>query len=109
MKLYQIIMKVPDNFVPEDMELIANCSETVEVCSEGFIGPASFTEVEAEFPDFVGGELEQENRTVAENFDADSYYGEVSDFDTEDTEEPVIKEDDMLFEEEDADEAVQYD
>lgn len=58
MKLYQIIMKVPDDFVPEEMQLTASSKYKVEICSEGFIGPESFVEaetvtsVESELADF---------------------------------------------------------
>lgn len=46
MKLYQIIMAVPDDFVPEEMTLSASSKFEVSVCSEGFIGPKSFVECE---------------------------------------------------------------
>ena len=72
MKLYQIIMKVPDDFVPEEMQLTASFKDVIEICSEGFIGPESFIEVEEE---------------SAKEFDPDSYYGEITDLEEEDNKE----------------------
>lgn len=42
MKLYQIIMEVPDDFIPEEMQLTGSYKAPIEVYSEGFIGSASF-------------------------------------------------------------------
>lgn len=46
MRLYQLILKVSDDFVPEEMELTASTDAQVEILDEGFIGTKSFAECE---------------------------------------------------------------
>lgn len=43
MKLYQIVMEVPDDFVPEEMELTASFDGDVNICCEGFLSCKCFT------------------------------------------------------------------
>lgn len=44
MRLYQIIMKVPDDFNSDDLQLSAQYKDPIEICSEGFIGPPRMVE-----------------------------------------------------------------
>lgn len=62
MKLYQIIMKVPDNFVPDEMQMTAiSPAGTVEICTEGFIGPLNFIECEETAPEAADDEVVAES------------------------------------------------
>lgn len=44
MKLYQLILIVPDDFNPDEMELKVECGKPVNLASEGFIGPEKIVE-----------------------------------------------------------------
>ena len=39
MKLYQLILAVPDDFNPDELQLKVECNKHIELASEGFIGP----------------------------------------------------------------------
>lgn len=54
MKLYQIIMEVPDNFNPDEMELRASCDKEIKISSEGFIGPECISVGPQEIPSDIG-------------------------------------------------------
>lgn len=72
MRLYQIIMKVPDDFAPDEMTLSATYSEgDIDICSEGFVGDMKLVECE-------------EAPSDTTEFDSESHYGEVSDLELED-------------------------
>lgn len=44
MRLYQMLMLVPDDFVPEQAEFSVTCKGEVKVWSEGFVGPGQIVE-----------------------------------------------------------------
>lgn len=45
MRLYQMVMKVPDNFVPEELHVSAYfAGGDIELCNEGFIGPVNLVQ-----------------------------------------------------------------
>lgn len=73
MRLYQIIMKVPDDFISDDMQLSAQYKDPVEIYHEGFIGDITLTE-------------------SSDYFDPDVHYGEIEDLDEESVEEVVSDE-----------------
>lgn len=52
MKLYQIIMTVPDDFNPEEVELRAHSKMPIKIATEGFVGPFKMIECapDAEIP-----------------------------------------------------------
>lgn len=40
MRLYQLVLKVSDDFNPDEADVSIQCDSSVDVVSEGFIGPA---------------------------------------------------------------------
>lgn len=64
MRLYQMVMKVPDNFVPEELHVSAYfAGGDIELCNEGFIGPENLIQ-------FDNAPLETVNSMPNETLDA---------------------------------------
>lgn len=74
MRLYQIIMKVPDDFVSDNMELKAVYDGPIDICSEGFIGDLRMVECEdnvvedSSFPEHVQPEVIQDAEIQCEEY-----------------------------------------